>query len=194
MRFEALSIEGSALLHYKPDKDERGSFTRVFCVDEFRLAGFPFSVVQVNTSHNSRQGTLRGLHVQVAPHEETKLVRCLRGRVQDVIVDLRAGSPTCGRWHAIELQAGDNTAVLVPTGCAHGFLTLADDAELEYLMSAREEREAAAGIRWDDPSLGIAWVGSPSVMSPRDRGFRDVDLALIRENGARALLDPGDAA
>src|SRR5690606_499869 len=127
--------------------------------------------VQSSTSFNSRRGTLRGLHYQAAPHEEAKLIRCTRGAVFDVAVDLRAGSPTRGRWYGIELSAANARTLYIPEGCAHGFQTIADDTELLYHMSVEYVPDAARGIRWDDPTLAIAWPIADPILSARDRAL-----------------------
>src|ERR1700730_18433320 len=155
MRFEKLQIEGAFALVPEPAVDERGDFARIFCAREFADRGLVDSFVQLSVSRNVSRGTVRGLHFQAAPHWETKIVRCTRGAVFDVVVDLRPGSATVGRWVAIQLSAAARNAVYVPAGCAHGFQTLAADCEVEYLIRPEYVPAAARGIRWDDPSLAI---------------------------------------
>jgi dTDP-4-dehydrorhamnose 3,5-epimerase len=142
-------------------------------VDEFANAGIPFAVQQCNVSFNRRRGTLRGMHYQVAPHAEAKLVRCTRGAVHDVIVDLRPESPAYLRHFAIELTEDNHRMLFVPPGFAHGFQTLTDDAEVFYHMSAAYSADQARGVRWNDPALGISWPLPASVISSRDESYAD---------------------
>ena len=168
MRFTALALAGVVEVETAAIADERGSFARLFCAEEFAAQGLPTDFVQHSVSFNRHAGTLRGLHYQRTPLE-AKLVRCLSGAAYDVIVDLRRGSPSHGRWCAVELSAERRNAVLVPKGCAHGFQTLVDDTELLYLIDVPYVAEAAAGIRWDDPSLAIPWPLPAPILSERDR-------------------------
>ncbi len=168
MRVEREGPEGLAVLRWDVSTDERGSFARLFCRDDLAAAGVDFMPVQANLSRNSGRHTLRGLHFQTAPHGEPKIVTCLRGAVWDVAVDIRPGSPTFGRWRGFELTADSATALHIPAGFAQGFLTLAPDSELLYLMGAPYRAAAGAGIRWDDPQLAIAWPAMPALVSPRD--------------------------
>ncbi len=157
----------------KPDliEDDRGFFARTFCENEFRAAGLDPVIAQCNISFNRRRGTLRGMHYQIDPHEEAKLVRCTQGAIFDVIVDIREDSATRFNWYAVELCAENRLALYVPAGFAHGFQTLADDSEVLYQMSEFYHPESARGLRWDDPQVGIAWpIGDPA-MSPRDRTY-----------------------
>lgn len=147
--------------------DERGFFARTYDAAELG------PVVQMSTSFNARAGTLRGLHFQADPHGEDKLVRCTRGAIFDVAVDLRAGSPTLHRWFGAELSEENGVALWIPKGFAHGFLTLADDTEVVYQMSAFYAPEAARGLRWDDPAFAIRWPGPVRVISERDAGYPD---------------------
>jgi dTDP-4-dehydrorhamnose 3,5-epimerase len=168
MIFEPLAVEGALVVHPVPHEDERGFFARAWCGAEFAEQGLAATLVQCSISFNKARGTLRGLHVQAAPHGETKLVRCTRGAVFDVIVDLRADSPTRHRHAGVTLTADNRHAVYVPEGCAHGFLTLTDNAELFYQMSSVHVPDAARGVRWDDPALAIAWPRPVEVISERD--------------------------
>jgi dTDP-4-dehydrorhamnose 3,5-epimerase len=152
-------------------EDERGFFARSFCQDEFRRLGFGPQVAQCNLSWNVRRGTLRGLHYQAAPHEEVKVVRCTRGAIWDVIVDMREGSSTRWRWHGVELNADNRLAVYVPRGFAHGFQTLLDGSEVFYQMSEPYHPELARGLRWDDPKLDIRWPLPGPILSARDRSY-----------------------
>lgn len=187
MKFSELALPDVFAIDAEPAVDERGSFTRTFCADEFEARGLEPRVAQCSVSANDRRGTLRGMHLQLAPSEETKVVRCIRGAIFDVAVDLRAGSPTLGRWLGLELRAGVGRSVYLPVGLAHGFLVLEDDTEVEYLISSPYAPDAARGIRWDDPAIGIEWPFAPTVVSDRDRAFPDVDLDALRASGPEAL-------
>ncbi len=171
MRFVGTPLADAFLIELQPIEDERGFFARSFCVEEFRKHGLDHRVAQCNVSFNRRTGTLRGMHFQVAPHEEAKLVRCTSGAVFDVIVDLREGSATRYQWFASELTARNRRAILVPAGFAHGFQTLEDDTEVLYQMSEFYYPESARGLRWDDPCIGIEWPLSDPVLSDKDRSF-----------------------
>ena len=171
MRFTETPLAGAFLVEMEPTADERGSFARSFCQNEFRSRGLDPVVAQCNVSHNRKRGTLRGLHYQAPPHEEAKLVRCTRGAIWDVIVDLRAGSKTRLKWFGEELTAENRRALYIPRGFAHGFQTLADDAEVFYQMSEFYHPECARGIRWDDPAIGIRWPLADPIVSERDRGL-----------------------
>ena len=149
-------------------EDARGDFARTFCRAELAAAGVAFTVEQTNLSRNLGRGTLRGLHFQAEPHGEPKIVACARGRIWDVAVDLRPGSPTRGQWRGFELSPQSACAVHIPIGFAQGFLTLEPDTEVHYLMGAPYVAAAAMGIRWDDPVLAIAWPELPVLLSPRD--------------------------
>jgi dTDP-4-dehydrorhamnose 3,5-epimerase len=173
MIFEELSVRGAYLVRMERIVDARGSFARTWCRREFQERGLAREFVQANVSFNPRSGTLRGLHFQLPPHEEAKLVRCTRGRLFDVVLDLRAGSPTYLRHAGVVLTAEGEGSVYVPPGCAHGLLTLADDTEVSYLVSAHYAPEAARGFRWNDPAFGIAWPDEVRVISPRDQGYPD---------------------
>lgn len=157
------------LVEPEPAVDARGLFARTFCAQSFAAHGLASEFVQHSVSFNIQAGTLRGLHYQKTPHGEAKLVRCLRGRAFDVVVDLRAGTPAFGRWCSIELTAEARNAVFIPRGCAHGFQTLEAETELLYMMDAPYDPKGDAGIRWDDPRLAIAWPAAPAVISPRDQ-------------------------
>lgn len=175
MRFEETGIAGVVLIRLDLHEDERGGFARTFCAAEMTAAGLPFTVVQANLSRNVRAGTLRGLHYQRAPHGEPKIVSCPRGRIWDVAVDLREGSPTWRQWRGFELSPASGTALHLAEGIAHGFVTLEDYSEVHYLMGAAYVPDAATGARWDDPALGIDWPVAPAVMSERDAAFPLLD-------------------
>lgn len=171
MNFVPTKLDGCFVVEPTLHSDERGFFARVFCDDDFRKRGLNTTVAQVSVSYNRRRGTLRGLHYQREPHSEAKLVRCIRGRIFDVAVDIRPDSPTYLAWTSVELSADNRRAMYVPQGTAHGFLTLEDDSELLYQISHPCHPEAAAGIRWDDPSFGITWPDNPVAVGARDRSW-----------------------
>jgi dTDP-4-dehydrorhamnose 3,5-epimerase len=167
-------IEGVAIVRPNKVSDDRGFFARLYCRDTFAAAGHAFVPIQVSTSFNKTAGTLRGLHWQASPHAETKLVRVTAGRSFHVAVDLRENSPTRLRWFPITLDAREHAALLVPPGLAHGFMTLADETEVNYAMDVAYVAGAARGARWNDPTLGIAWPSEPQVISERDRTWPDI--------------------
>ncbi|HET8997231.1 MAG TPA: dTDP-4-dehydrorhamnose 3,5-epimerase, partial [Acetobacteraceae bacterium] len=173
MRFTPVALGGPMIIDLDAHEDERGSFARTFCAAEFAQAGLPACFVQCSLSRNPRRGTLRGLHYQAPPREEGKLVRCTRGAIWDVAVDLRRNSVTCGRWVAEELSAENQRALWVPPGFAHGFVTLCDDTDVFYQMTAPYCPELSAGVRWDDPAFGIAWPVRDPWLSERDRRYPD---------------------
>jgi dTDP-4-dehydrorhamnose 3,5-epimerase len=173
VKFTPLSIPGAYLVEVELKEDGRGSFARTFCEDEFARLGIEFSVAQCSVSFNRDSHTLRGMHVQVSPCPEKKLVRCTAGRVWDCILDLRPASPTFKQWVAEELSADNRRALLIPENCAHGFLSLAPNSELFYMMSAPFSPQHARGVRWNDPAFGIAWPAPPAVLSDKDRDLPD---------------------
>lgn len=173
MRFAATDIPGVVVVEIEPRRDERGAFARLHCPDEFAAAGHPFVPAQTSLSRNPHALTLRGMHYQPAPHAEVKLVRCVRGRIFDAAIDLRAGSPTHGRWTACELSADNARALLVPEGVAHGFLTLEPDTDVLYQIAPTYAPGHEAGVRWDDPAFGVAWPAVPRLISPRDAAYPD---------------------
>jgi dTDP-4-dehydrorhamnose 3,5-epimerase len=171
--FEPTPIGGAFVIDMEPVTDDRGFFARTFCQDEFRRHGLDPCVAQCGISFSERAGTLRGMHLQSPPHAEAKLVRCTRGAIHDVILDLRADSPTFGHWWAVELTAATVRMVYVPEGVAHGFQTLEPDTEVSYQMSRAYVPEAATGVRWDDPAFGVEWPLAVSAMSAGDRTRAD---------------------
>jgi dTDP-4-dehydrorhamnose 3,5-epimerase len=173
MRLVALGLPGAFLLEVEPAEDERGLFARTFCARELGATGIDTRIVQTSLSWNPRRGTLRGLHWQAPPHGETKIVRCTRGRIYDVVLDLREASHTWRQHLGIELSADARNALVIPPGVAHGFLTLEDGCEVHYQMSAFHEPAAARGVRYDDPAFGIVWPGTVEVVSARDRAWPD---------------------
>jgi dTDP-4-dehydrorhamnose 3,5-epimerase len=167
-------LRGAFIADIKRFEDERGYFGRAWCRDELAAVGVEFDPVQANMSGSRRRGTVRGLHYQVAPHEEAKFIRCVRGSVFDVIVDLRADSPTCGQWTGVELSAVNQRALLVPRGFAHGYQTLEDDSEVIYLVSAFFAPGAEKGIRWNDPGIAIRWpITEGVILSDKDLAWPD---------------------
>lgn len=175
MRFEPLDLPGAWLVTTEPAQDSRGYFARTFCEKEFREKGLETRFAQHSTSFTKTVGSIRGLHYQRSPDLETKLVRCTRGAIYDVIVDLRRGSPSFGRWIAIELSADHGTQLYIPRGFAHGFQTLEPDTEILYLISPAYVPGGAAGVRYDDPSLSINWPLPVTEISERDRTLPPFD-------------------
>lgn len=175
MRFLQTPLPGAWLLAPEPIEDERGWFARTFDAEAFRERGMSAEVVQCNASFNRRAGTLRGLHYQAEPHGEPKLVRCPRGAIFDVAVDLRRDSPTFRRWHAVELSEQNGLAFYIPPGLAHGFQTLADESEVLYQMGAPYVADAARGVRWDDPAFAVEWPepADERIIGERDRSYPD---------------------
>jgi dTDP-4-dehydrorhamnose 3,5-epimerase len=169
--FSATPISGAWVIEPEQIRDERGWFARTFDAAEFRARGLDDRVVQESLSYNASAGTLRGLHYQLPPCEETKLVRCSRGAILDVIVDLREGTSGFGRWFSLELDAPGGRMLYIPEGLAHGFQTLTDGAEVQYRMNREYAPEHTRGVRWDDPSLGIEWPDAERIISERDRGL-----------------------
>lgn len=174
MRFTETEIPQVVVIDLDPFRDERGMFARIWCEDELAAQGLTSHLSQCSISRNTGAATLRGLHYQRAPHQEAKLVRCTRGAVYDVAVDLRRDSPTYRRWFGTELSAANGRALFVPEGCAHGFQTLAEDTEILYLISHPYVPEASTGVRWDDPAFGIEWPrAAKRTISDRDRAWPD---------------------
>ena len=173
MRFAATDIAGVVRVEIEPREDERGAFARLHCPEEFAAAGHPFVPAQTSLSRNPHPGALRGLHYQPTPQAEVKLVRCVRGRIFDVAVDLRPGSPSFRRWTGAELSAENGLALLIPEGVAHGFLTLEPDSDVLYQIAPAYRPGHEAGVRWDDPAFGVAWPAPPRLISPRDAAYPD---------------------
>lgn len=166
-------IPGVHLVNMAAHPDSRGHFARTYCREVFAQHAIAFEPVQCNLSSNPQRGTLRGLHYQAAPHPDAKLVRCSRGAIFDVVVDLRHGSPSYGQWLGFELSGQNGSALFVPEGCAHGFQTLTADVELFYMMGAAYRPELARGVRWDDPAFAIAWPIASPLLSERDATYPD---------------------
>ena len=173
MIFRQTAIAGLLTIQAAPNADERGAFVRTYCLDSFAAAGIEFTPCQISLSENHRRHTLRGMHWQAPPAAERKLVRCLQGAVHDVVLDLREGSANRGQSVAVTLSAANRTALFIPPGCAHGFLTLTDDATLEYMIDVPHAPEHARGLRWNDPTFALLWPAPPAVISERDANWPD---------------------
>jgi len=171
--FTPSSVEGAYVIDIEPAHDERGFFARTFCVEELEAHGLRCDVSQCSVSFNRKCHTLRGMHYQVAPHVEAKIVSCHAGAIRDVIVDLRPESPTHRRWFGVELSAANRRMLYVPPLVAHGFLTLEDDSEVHYAIMGSYSPECARGVRFNDRALGIEWPAPPEVISERDRTYPD---------------------
>lgn len=168
MNFEETKLRGAYIIDVTPLKDDRGFFGRSYCKHEFESHGLNTNAVQANLSYNKRKGTLRGMHMQVAPHEETKLVRCTRGAIYDVIIDMRPHSPTYRKWTGVVLTADNYRMLYVPEGFAHGFITLQDETEVTYQVTQFYAPESEQCYRWDDPAFAIEWPIAPTVISQKD--------------------------
>jgi dTDP-4-dehydrorhamnose 3,5-epimerase len=185
MNFAELSLPGAYVIDLEPIGDERGFFARMLCQEEFGKHGLDMKIVQANVSYSAERGTLRGLHYQIPPHGENKLIRCVRGAVFDVMVDLRPDSPTYLAWEGVELSAQNRRMAYVPEGFAHGFLTLTDDCEVLYPVTAAYAPSAERGLRYDDPSIDIEWPATVRVVSKKDQSWpllstTTSSMALIR--------------
>ncbi|MDQ7026699.1 MAG: dTDP-4-dehydrorhamnose 3,5-epimerase [Anaerolineae bacterium] len=174
MIFTETILAGVYLIEPQILSDNRGFFARVFCEDEFAEQGLLTHFVQSNISFNARKGTLRGMHYQVEPHGEVKLVRCTMGAIYDIILDLRPDSPTFKQWVAFELSAKNRRMLYIPAGIAHGFQTLTDNSEVFYMMGEFYHPESARGVRWNDPIFGIDWPGvDERIISEKDQNWSD---------------------
>jgi len=179
MIFLETPLQGAYVIEVEKLEDGRGVFARSWCVREFAAKGLDPHLVQCNVSFNKRKGTLRGLHYQIPPHAEVKLVRCTKGALFDVIVDLRKDSPTFLKWIGVELTASNHRMLYIPKLFAHGFQTLEDNTEIFYQMSEFYEPAASKGLRWNDPRLGISWPDIGGVMSQRDQAYPDLDAGFV---------------
>jgi dTDP-4-dehydrorhamnose 3,5-epimerase len=177
MIFTETPLPGAFLVDLEPIADDRGFFARALSVEEFKAKGLEVEVNQCSVSFNARKATLRGLHYQRAPHEESKLVRCTAGAIFDVIVDIRPRSPHYRRWFGAELTAENRRSLFIPPGFAHGFITLSDAAEVYYMISVPHAPEHAQGFRWSDPAFGIEWPLRPDVISARDAAYPLLDTS-----------------
>jgi dTDP-4-dehydrorhamnose 3,5-epimerase len=173
MRFIETELKGAFIVEPELIRDERGFFARTWCKKEFEQQGLLVDLVQCNISFNRREGTLRGMHFQAAPFEEARLVRCTRGAIYDVIIDLRPDCPTYKRWVSVELTAENRKMLFIPEGFGHGFITLTDNSEVFYQMSAFYAPECARGIRWNDPAFDIDWPAEVKVISEKDMQYPD---------------------
>lgn len=175
MIFAEAGLPGVYEVQIDSKPDERGFFARTWCHDQFASQGLDSQLVQCSLSYNTRKGTLRGMHFQAPPLAETKLVRCTRGSIYDVALDLRLESKSYRRWVGVHLTADKRNALYIPKGCAHGFLTLEDDTEVFYQMSDFYDADSSRGVRWNDPAFGIAWPGKVEIISSRDAGYPDFE-------------------
>ena len=171
MKFIETELKGAYIIEPERLEDERGFFARTFCQKEFEAQGLNPGLVQCSISHNKRKGTIRGMHYQVAPMAETRLVRCTKGAIYDVIIDLRTGSPTYCQSLAEDLDSENSRMIYIPEGFAHGFQTLEDDTEVFYQMSEFYSPEHARGVRWDDPAFGIRWPLDMKIISKKDKNY-----------------------
>jgi dTDP-4-dehydrorhamnose 3,5-epimerase and related enzymes len=189
MQFQQTSLRGAFVVSLEPYADSRGFFARTWCAREFAAHGLPDTLVQSSMSHSERRGTVRGMHVQLPPSREAKLVRCARGAIYDVIVDMDPDSPTFLRHFGIELSATSYQALYIPPLMLHGFQTLQDASEVHYQMTDFYAPELGLGARWDDPAFGIAWpIRAPVTVLPRDAAYADFDVERYRRelDAARA--------
>lgn len=180
MRFISLDIQGAWLIEPEMHVDERGGFRRHFCAAEFAARGLTPAVVQGNVSENPHQGTLRGFHYQMPPFGEAKTLSCFTGAIHDIIVDLRPDSTTFLKWVAVNLSAADRRSLHIPAGCANAWLTMAPSTTIHYYMSESYQPGLSRGFRYNDPAFGLRWPVEPRIVSARDRGYPDFDLAALR--------------
>jgi dTDP-4-dehydrorhamnose 3,5-epimerase len=173
LQFHTTTLEGAWLIDLERRSDSRGFFARTFCVQEFATHGLETNYPQHSISFSARRGTVRGMHYQREPHSEVKLVRCLKGSIWDVIIDMRTNSPTYRRWQGFDLSDADGRQLYIPKGFAHGFQTLSHGVEVNYLISEPYDPEAACGIRFDDPSFSIAWPLAVTEISAKDLSWPD---------------------
>jgi dTDP-4-dehydrorhamnose 3,5-epimerase len=175
LKFVGTPLAGLYVVEIEPRNDDRGFFARSFCKGEFDALSLERKVAQCNVSFNEKAGTLRGLHFQVEPHGEAKLVRCTQGAIYDVAVDIRPGSKTYLKWYAVELNSKNRRMMFIPRGFAHGFQTLMDESEVFYQMFESYHPESARGLRWDDPRIGIVWPPAKQIISEKDRTYPLID-------------------
>ncbi|HOD12729.1 MAG TPA: dTDP-4-dehydrorhamnose 3,5-epimerase [Candidatus Omnitrophota bacterium] len=176
MKYVETFLKGVFILELERFEDKRGFFARSWCKEEFRKAGLNQDLSQCSISFNKKRGILRGMHYQVRPHEEAKVVRCTMGAIYDVVLDLREGSSTFKKWFAIELSAENRKALYIPEGCAHGFLTLEDSSEVFYQISEAYHPECSMGVRWNDPAFKIQWPNKDVLINARDSQYLDFKL------------------
>jgi len=192
IEFTAAGLPGAYLVDLAPVRDVRGFFARSYSPEEFAARGLGPPLSQCSVSYNARKATLRGMHYQIAPHEEHKLVRCTAGAIFDVIIDLRPASSHFRRWFGAELTAQNRRALFIPPGCAHGFITLSDDSEVLYMISTPHSAAHGRGVRWDDPAFGIEWPLQPGIIAARDAQYPLLDGAAGEPGaGEPAAGEPG---
>jgi dTDP-4-dehydrorhamnose 3,5-epimerase len=179
MIFTESPLAGAYIIDMTRVEDDRGFFARAFCTEEFAAHGLAREMSQCSVSFNARKGTLRGLHFQATPHDEEKIVRCTAGAIFDVIVDIRPGSPTQRQWFGTELTADNHRSLYIPKGFAHGFISLADDTEVFYMISTPYVAGSARGFRWSDPAFAIRWPMKPAVISARDAEYPLFDAPTV---------------
>jgi dTDP-4-dehydrorhamnose 3,5-epimerase len=187
MKFRETPLQGAYLIELERRGDERGFFARFFCEKEFGAVGLETRFVQINNSLTGARGALRGLHYQLPPSAEVKVVRAIRGALWDVLVDLRLGSPTYLKWFGAELNEDNREMMYVPRGFGHGFVTLTDNVEALYLVSAFYDPGAERGVRWDDPAVAIEWPVTPAVISDKDRSWPDLNAEFHQTEMLRGL-------
>ncbi|WP_133273532.1 dTDP-4-dehydrorhamnose 3,5-epimerase [Hymenobacter radiodurans] len=178
MIFTETKLAGAFIIDIERLSDERGFFARTWCEDKFAAHGIHQPPLQSSISSNPKRGTLRGMHYQIAPHGESKLVRCTKGGIYDVIVDMREQSPTYGQWVGVELTADNFRMLFVPEYFAHGFITLQDNTDVSYQISAKYTPGAERALRWNDPAIGIEWPFEPVLLSEKDRNHPDIQMAV----------------
>jgi dTDP-4-dehydrorhamnose 3,5-epimerase len=171
MVFTETKLKGAFIINLTRLEDERGFFARTFCQNEFKEHGLNIQIAQANISYNKRRGTFRGMHMQLPPYEESKLIKCARGTIYDVIVDMRVSSDTYKQWIGVELTAENHQMLYVPEGFAHGFITLKNDTEVTYQMNQFYAPASEKGFRWNDPAFGIVWPIQPKIMAEKDKNF-----------------------
>jgi dTDP-4-dehydrorhamnose 3,5-epimerase len=179
MKFSKCKLSGVFIIDIEPIKDNRGIFARLWCKDEFEQQGLVTELSQCSLSFNQFKGTLRGMHYQSVPHAETKVVRCTRGSIFDVVIDLRPQSPTYKQWFGLSLSANNYQMIYIPEGLAHGFITLEPATEVFYQISVPYAPQSACGVRWNDPGFNIDWPMVPSVISPKDANYADFDEVRV---------------
>lgn len=175
MIFHKTKIKGLYVLEFEPIEDHRGSFAKIFSEKEFKKNGIDFKIREVNKSFSIKKGTIRGMHFQRKPKEESKIMSCLRGRIYNVVIDIRQGSKTYGKWFSVELSEDNNKMLLVPKGCANGFQSLTNNCVIQYFMSEFYSPKHAGGVRWNDPAFKIKWPLPISNMSEKDQNWPLLD-------------------
>lgn len=188
MIFVKTPLEGAIVIQIERNEDARGFFSRLWCREEFKAHGLEIEIAQVSMSHNRAAGTVRGMHFQWPPSREAKLVRCQRGRIHDVIVDLRPKAATYTEHFSVALDADRHNALYIPQGIAHGFQTLVDDSDVVYMMSDYYDAALQAGVRWNDPAFSIAWPIKDATILPRDAGYPDFDARVFAADFARRTV------